>query len=57
MLIISIYLKDAPAVREIIGRIESFLKPGQIVLNHSTVDLETTHLAGGNLCRPRLPVS
>ena len=40
--VISIYLKDAPAVRGIVGRLESFLKPGQIVLNHSTVDLETT---------------
>lgn len=40
--IISIYLKDAPVVREVIGRIESFLVPGQTVLNHATVDLETT---------------
>ena len=40
--IISIYLKDAPAVREIVGRIASFLNPGQVVLNHATVDLETT---------------
>ncbi|MDP3850267.1 MAG: NAD(P)-dependent oxidoreductase [Luteolibacter sp.] len=40
--VISFYLKDAPAVREVIGRIEAFLKPGRIVMNHSTVDLETT---------------
>lgn len=40
--IISIYLKDAPAVREIVSRIESSLNPDQIVLNHATVDLETT---------------
>ena len=40
--IISIYLKDVPAVREVFGRIEGFLKPGQIILNHATVDLETT---------------
>lgn len=40
--IISIYLKDVPAVREVFGRIESSLKPGQIILNHATVDLETT---------------
>lgn len=40
--IVSIYLKDVPAVREVFGRIESFLKPGQIILNHATVDLETT---------------
>jgi 3-hydroxyisobutyrate dehydrogenase/glyoxylate/succinic semialdehyde reductase len=39
---ISIYLKDAPALREIAGRIAAVLTPGQIVLNHSTVDLETT---------------
>lgn len=40
--IISIYLKDAPAVRQVVGRIKDFLKPGQIVLNHATLDLETT---------------
>lgn len=40
--IISIYLKDVPAVRETVGRIENFLAPGQIVLNHATLDLETT---------------
>jgi 3-hydroxyisobutyrate dehydrogenase-like beta-hydroxyacid dehydrogenase len=40
--IISIYLKDTPAVRNVIGRIEDHLQQGQIVLNHSTLDLETT---------------
>ena len=40
--VISIYLKDAPAVREIFDRIAPFLKSGQIVLNHATLDLETT---------------
>ena len=40
--VISIYLKDAPAVREVVGRIEAFLLPGQIILNHATLDLETT---------------
>ena len=40
--IISIYLKDAPAVREIFTQLETRLTPGQIVLNHATVDLETT---------------
>ncbi len=40
--IVSIYLKDVPAVREVFGRIEGFLRPGQIILNHATVDLETT---------------
>lgn len=40
--IISIYLKDVPAVRGVLGRIGPFLKPGQIILNHATLDLETT---------------
>ena len=40
--IISIYLKDVPAVREVCRRIENSLKPGQVILNHATVDLETT---------------
>ncbi len=40
--IISIYLKDAPAVRAVIGRVEDSLKPEQVVLNHATLDLETT---------------
>ncbi len=46
--IISVYLKDSPAVREIFSRLFEVLAPGQIVLNHSTVDLETTRwLAAG----------
>jgi 3-hydroxyisobutyrate dehydrogenase/glyoxylate/succinic semialdehyde reductase len=40
--VISIYLKDAPALREVVARIEGVLQPGQTVLNHATVDLETT---------------
>jgi 3-hydroxyisobutyrate dehydrogenase-like beta-hydroxyacid dehydrogenase len=40
--VISIYLKDSPAVREVFGSIEARLQPGQVVLNHSTLDLETT---------------
>jgi 3-hydroxyisobutyrate dehydrogenase-like beta-hydroxyacid dehydrogenase len=40
--VISIYLKDGPAVREVVGRIGTALKPGQLLLNHATVDLETT---------------
>ncbi len=40
--VISIYLKDAPAVREVVGRIEPFLQADQIILNHATLDLETT---------------
>jgi len=40
--VISIYLKDAPAVREVIGRVAHRLMPEQILLNHATLDLETT---------------
>jgi len=40
--VISIYLKDSPAVRAVVGKIAPVLKPGQIVLNHSTLDLEAT---------------
>jgi 3-hydroxyisobutyrate dehydrogenase/glyoxylate/succinic semialdehyde reductase len=39
--VISIYLKDAPALREVVSLIAPVLQPGQIILNHSTVDLET----------------
>ena len=40
--VISIYLKDARAVREVVGRLDAFLQAGQIILNHATLDLETT---------------
>ena len=40
--VVSIYLKDAPALREVAGRIGEVLQPGQVLLNHSTLDLETT---------------
>ncbi len=40
--IISIYLKDVHAVRAVVERIAPFLSAGQILLNHATVDLETT---------------
>ena len=40
--VISIYLKDRGAVREVMERISPHLTAGQIVLNHATVDLETT---------------
>ncbi len=50
--VISIYLKDAPTVREIFSRIESHLEPAQIVLNHATLDLETTLWLDG-VCRDR----
>ena len=40
--VVSIYLKDSPALRDVVGRLDDAVTPGQIVLNHSTVDLETT---------------
>lgn len=40
--VISIYLKDSPAVREVFARIEPALAAGCTVLNHATVDLATT---------------
>lgn len=40
--VVSIYLKDSPAVREVFARIEPALEAGQIVLSHATLDLETT---------------
>jgi 3-hydroxyisobutyrate dehydrogenase-like beta-hydroxyacid dehydrogenase len=40
--VISLYLKDAPATREVVSRIQPFLKPGKILLNHATLDLDTT---------------
>lgn len=39
---ISVYLKDAPAIRAVFEEIAGSLQPGQVVLNHSTIDLETT---------------
>lgn len=50
--VISIYLKDSPALREVAGRIEPCLQAGQTVLNHSTVDLETTRWLE-QLCQAR----
>ena len=40
--VISLYLKDATAVREVFTRIAHLLTKKQVVANHSTVDLETT---------------
>lgn len=40
--IISIYLKDSPVVREVIGSASDSLSSGQIILNHATLDMETT---------------
>ncbi len=39
---VSLYLKDAPAVRQTFKSIAGSLGPDQVVLNHSTVDLDTT---------------
>lgn len=40
--LVSIYLKDVPMVREVFARAKEALKPGMLVLNHSTIDLPTT---------------
>jgi 3-hydroxyisobutyrate dehydrogenase/glyoxylate/succinic semialdehyde reductase len=50
--VISLYLKDALAVREVVGEISAELREGQVLLNHSTVDLATTQWLDG-VCRDR----
>ena len=40
--LVSIYLKDAPRVREVFTKAKAGFKKGAIVLNHSTIDLPTT---------------
>lgn len=40
--IVSIYLKDAPMVREVFGVAKQALGEGTLVMNHATVDLPTT---------------
>lgn len=50
--VISIYLKDSPAAREVVTLAGPALAPGQIVLNHSTLDLDTT-LWLETVCRER----
>lgn len=42
--IIALYLKDVPAVRDILGQIRPHLAPGISVVNHATIDLATTDL-------------
>lgn len=53
--VISLYLKDREAVRSIAGEIAPHLTEGQILLNHATVDLDTTRwlaqLAADRGCR------
>ncbi len=39
---ISLFLKDGPAVRGVMNEIGEVLREGQMVLNHSTIDLATT---------------
>lgn len=39
---ISLFLKDGPAVRGVMEQIGGSLRPGQVVMNHSTIDLATT---------------
>jgi 3-hydroxyisobutyrate dehydrogenase-like beta-hydroxyacid dehydrogenase len=41
--ILSVYLKDAAAVKALMEQIEPFLQPTQVLLNHATLDLATTH--------------
>jgi len=40
---IALYLKDGVAVREVFASIQDTLTQGQTILNHSTIDLDTTH--------------
>ena len=40
--LVSLYLKDVPMVREVFAKAKAALKPGAIVMNHSTIDLPTT---------------
>ena len=41
--ILAVYLKDVPAVCDIFSRIEGVLGPGKTLVNHATVDYETTN--------------
>ncbi len=50
--VLSLYLKDSPAVLEVMGRVASHLRPDHVVLNHSTIDLATTARLHG-LCVER----
>ncbi len=44
---IALYLKDGIAVREVFSTIKETLTPGQTILNHSTIDLDTTRWLAG----------
>ncbi len=50
--VISIYLKDAPALRAVIETIGDELTAGQTILNHATIDLDTTNWLA-EFCRTR----
>ncbi len=50
--IIALYLKDAPAVREVLTRVKPLLAAGKTILSHATLDLETTNWIAG-LCLGR----
>lgn len=40
--VLAFYVKDGIALREVFAAIEDRLRPEQVVMNHATVDLETT---------------
>lgn len=40
--VISVYLKDAPMVREVFADVKGAMMAGAVVMNHATIDLETT---------------
>lgn len=42
--VILFFLKDAPAVRKMFTAIHPVLRPGKTLINHATIDLETTLL-------------
>lgn len=43
--VICLFLKDGLAVREVLGNASNMMREGQIIVNHSTVDLATTRWA------------
>jgi len=40
--VLAFYVKDGMALRSVFSEIKDQLRPGQVVMNHATVDLETT---------------
>lgn len=40
--VLAFYVKDGIALRAVFSEIKDQLRPGQVVMNHSTVDMETT---------------